>query len=79
LLVEHQKISRLRRISAVRAVREAATLKAGEVQAMYAKAAHDYVGYWRIWRRADIDWHRPFTVSLDDARAPNYRWFADGS
>ena len=58
--------------------REAATLKAGEVQAMYAKAAHDYVGYWADLAKADIDWHRPFTVSLDDARAPNYRWFADG-
>jgi len=58
--------------------REAATLKAGEVQAMYAKAARDYVGYWADLAKADIDWHRPFTVSLDDARAPNYRWFADG-
>jgi len=58
--------------------REGATLKAGEVQAMYAKAAHDYVGYWADLAKADIDWHRPFTVSLDDARAPNYRWFADG-
>ena len=28
--------------------REAATLKAGEVQAMYAKAARDYVGSSRV-------------------------------
>ncbi len=32
----------------------------------------------RIWRRAEIDWHRPFTVALDDGEAPNYRWFVDG-
>jgi len=58
--------------------REAATLKAGEVEAMYAKAGDDYVGFWADLARADIDWHRPFKVSLDDAHAPNYRWFADG-
>jgi acetyl-CoA synthetase len=58
--------------------REHATLKAGELQAMYAKAEHDYVGFWGDLARAEIDWHRPFTVSLDDAQAPNYRWFTDG-
>ena len=45
---------------------------------MYAKAGHDYVGFWAELAKADIDWHRPFTVSLDDAHAPNYRWFTDG-
>src|SRR5229473_7383100 len=58
--------------------REAATLKAGELQGMYAKAVHDYVGFWADLARAEMDWHRPFTVSLDDAHAPNYRWFTDG-
>ena len=23
-------------------------------------------------------WHKPFTVALDDERAPHYRWFTDG-
>jgi acetyl-CoA synthetase len=27
---------------------------------------------------AEINWHRPFTIPLDDSRAPNYRWFTDG-
>jgi acetyl-CoA synthetase len=58
--------------------RKRATLKAGEVEAMYARAEHDYVGFWADLARAEIDWHRPFTVSLDDAHAPNYRWFTDG-
>ncbi len=31
-----------------------------------------------IWPRSEIDWQRPFTVALDDAEAPNYRWFTDG-
>ena len=58
--------------------REAAALKAGELEAMYARAKHDYAGFWADLARAEIEWHRPFTVSLDDARAPNYRWFTDG-
>ncbi len=58
--------------------RKHATLKAGELEAMCARAEHDYVGFWADLARAEIDWHRPFTVSLDDAHAPNYRWFTDG-
>src|ERR1700719_635357 len=58
--------------------RKAATLKAGELAAMYGKAEHDHAGFWADLARAEIDWHRPFTVSLDDADAPNYRWFTDG-
>src|SRR5258708_10722898 len=58
--------------------RKHATLKAGELEAMCARAEHDYVGFWADLARAEIDWHRPFTVSLDDAHEPNYRWFTDG-
>ena len=55
-----------------------AALKAGELLAMYAKARHDYVGFWKDLALAEIDWHRPFTTALDEAKAPNYRWFTDG-
>jgi len=55
-----------------------ATLKAAELKRMHAKAADDYVGFWADLAVAEIDWHRPFTVPLDDSRAPNYRWFTDG-
>jgi acetyl-CoA synthetase len=55
-----------------------ATLKAAALKRMHAKAADDYVGFWADLAVAEIDWHRPFTVPLDDSRAPNYRWFADG-
>ena len=58
--------------------RKHAALKAGELQAMYVKAEQDYVGFWADLARAEIVWHRPFTVPLDDSRAPNYRWFTDG-
>jgi len=58
--------------------RKHAMLKAGELAAMYVKAEQTPVGFWADLARAEIDWHRPFTVSLDDADAPNYRWFTDG-
>jgi len=55
-----------------------ATLKAGELQRMYDKAAGDYVGFWADLAAAEIAWKRLFTVPLDDSRAPNFRWFTDG-
>ncbi len=55
-----------------------ATLTAAELQSMYDKAASDYVGFWADLAAAEIEWQRPFTVPLDDSRAPNYRWFTDG-
>jgi acetyl-CoA synthetase len=55
-----------------------AALKAGELQAMYAKAERDYVGFWADLARAEIDWQKPFSVALDSDQAPNYRWFTDG-
>jgi acetyl-CoA synthetase len=58
--------------------RKAAALKPGDLQDMYAKAAHDYIGFWADLAVTEIDWHRPFTVTLDDNHAPNYRWFTDG-
>ncbi len=58
--------------------RKNAALKAADLQAMYAKAAHDHVGFWADLARAEIDWQKPFTVALDSDQAPNYRWFTDG-
>jgi acetyl-CoA synthetase len=55
-----------------------AALKATALKRMHEKAADDYVGFWADLAVAEIDWHRPFTVPLDDSRAPNYRWFTDG-
>ena len=58
--------------------RKQAVLKAPALERMYARAAEDYVGFWADLAVAEIDWHRPFTVPLDDIEAPNFRWFCDG-
>jgi acetyl-CoA synthetase len=55
-----------------------ARLKAADVAALRAAAERDPVGYWADLARRELAWSRPFTVALDDSRAPNYRWFTDG-
>jgi acetyl-CoA synthetase len=61
-----------------KAIAQHATLKAAELKRMHEKAADDYIGFWADLALAEIEWHKPFTVPLDDSRAPNYRWFTDG-
>src|SRR6267143_1124622 len=46
--------------------------------AFAARARDDHVGFWADLASQDLAWHTPFTVTMDDARAPNYRWFSDG-
>ncbi len=58
--------------------RKRAGLQAADLKEMYAAAAQDYIGFWAKLAVAEIDWHRPFTVPLDDSQSPNYRWFSDG-
>ena len=55
-----------------------ARLRTPEMQAMRRHAATDHVGFWAFLARKSLHWHRPFTITLDDSRAPNYQWFPDG-
>jgi acetyl-CoA synthetase len=36
------------------------------------------LGFWSELARRELVWQTPFTQTLDDSDAPNYRWFADG-
>jgi acetyl-CoA synthetase len=56
-----------------------AHISARLAQAMRDKAELDYVGFWADHARESLHWHKPFRTALDDSRAPNYRWFADGT
>jgi acetyl-CoA synthetase len=47
-------------------------------KAMVDAANKDYPGYWANLARENILWHKPFTKSLDDSKAPFYKWFEDG-
>jgi len=45
---------------------------------MRRHAAADHVGFWAELARQSLQWHKPFTITLDDSAAPNYQWFPDG-
>jgi acetyl-CoA synthetase len=55
-----------------------AQLKADELRRMHLDAATDIQGFWAAQARKELTWHRPFTRVLDESRAPNFQWFADG-
>ncbi len=55
-----------------------ARIKPADLQKMQRAASADLPGFWAKLAREELDWHRPFSITLDDADAPNYRWFTDG-
>ncbi|HSC23857.1 MAG TPA: acetate--CoA ligase [Casimicrobiaceae bacterium] len=55
-----------------------ANVRKADAEAMHAKAARDYAGFWAELARQTLDWKTPFTKVLDDSKAPFYRWFEDG-
>jgi len=55
-----------------------ARVKPVDLAAMRRRAEEDYVGFWADLARSHLHWHRPFTQTLDESEAPNYRWFGDG-
>jgi len=46
--------------------------------ALCAEAERDYAGFWARLGRETLDWHKPFTQTLDESNAPFYKWFGDG-
>jgi acetyl-CoA synthetase len=55
-----------------------ARLKAEDAARLRAEAASNYKGFWARQAQSELRWHKPFTVTLDESKAPNYRWFVDG-
>ncbi len=46
--------------------------------ALCAEAARDFEGFWARLARDNVVWTKPFTRTLDETKAPFYRWFDDG-
>ena len=46
--------------------------------AMCAEAERDFEGFWARLARENLLWHKPFTQTLDESKAPFFRWFHDG-
>jgi acetyl-CoA synthetase len=55
-----------------------AKLSKAALAALHAQAKSDPKGFWGDLARRELAWHKPFTVTLDESQAPNYRWFTDG-
>jgi acetyl-CoA synthetase len=55
-----------------------ARLKPADVAALREEAARNHKGFWARQAQKELRWHKPFSITLDDSRAPNYRWFTDG-
>ena len=46
--------------------------------AMCKEAEKDFEGFWAKLARAELLWSKPFTKTLDESKAPFYKWFHDG-
>src|SRR5499427_9849617 len=47
-------------------------------QALCDEAERDFEGFWARLARENLAWHKPFTRTLDESKAPFFRWFYDG-
>jgi acetyl-CoA synthetase len=55
-----------------------ARLKSADLEALRAEANANHTGFWARQAQSELRWHKAFSVTLDESRAPNYRWFTDG-
>jgi acetyl-CoA synthetase len=61
-----------------------ATVKRARISGMAAydalceEANRDFEGFWARLARDNAVWTKPFTKTLDESKAPFYRWFDDG-
>jgi acetyl-CoA synthetase len=47
-------------------------------EAMCKDAERDFEGFWAQLARDNLQWTKPFTKTLDESKAPFYKWFEDG-
>jgi acetyl-CoA synthetase len=45
---------------------------------LVAEAEKDFEGYWARLAKEHLLWQKPFTKTLDESKAPFFRWFYDG-
>jgi acetyl-CoA synthetase len=47
-------------------------------RAMCQEAERDFEGFWARHAQAELLWTKPFTKTLDESKAPFFKWFYDG-
>lgn len=60
------------------AVRGARISGMAAYEALVQEAGRDFEGFWARLARENVRWTKPFTQTLDESKAPFYKWFADG-
>ncbi|MBN2647224.1 MAG: acetate--CoA ligase [Thiotrichales bacterium] len=60
------------------AIKQSFAISEQKLAEMRAKAAADHVAFWSDLAREKLSWSKPFTIGLDDSKAPHYQWFTDG-
>ena len=60
-------------------VKQAAVAGMEQYRALCAEAEADHAGFWGRLAREQLLWQTPFTRSLDDSKAPFFKWFEDGT
>ena len=61
------------------AVKGAAVSGMPAYQALCKEAETDYAAFWARLAREHVQWKAPFTKSLDESKAPFFKWFEDGT
>jgi len=59
-------------------VRSACVAGMDAYNALCAQAERDFEGFWGRLAHEHVVWTKPFTRTLDESKAPFYRWFDDG-
>jgi acetyl-CoA synthetase len=60
-------------------VKNAAVSGMAAYQALCKEAEADHAGFWARLAREHVCWKTPFTKTLDDSKAPFFKWFEDGT
>jgi acetyl-CoA synthetase len=61
------------------AVKGAAVSGMPAYEALCKEAEADYAGFWARLAREHLRWKTPFTKTLDESKAPFFKWFEDGT
>ena len=60
-------------------VKSAAVSGMAAYQALCKEAEADHAAYWARLAREHVRWKTPFSKTLDDSKAPFFKWFEDGT
>jgi acetyl-CoA synthetase len=55
-----------------------ARITADKLAELRRAAEQDHARFWGNLAKTELSWQKPFTVTLDESKAPNFAWFTDG-